>query len=386
MITVVLILSNTATPLYVRWQTEIGFSSTTLVTIFAAYMVGLVLTLLVAGQASDRIGRRPVLLPGLASAILACLTFASAHSVAMLLVARFLSGIAVGTVLTAGIASIVDIGGSKRRRQSSQIASIAMVLGAGLGPLLAGSLAHALSRPIVPTFVTELALLVSATAAALLALPFSDQTDDRKRAWRLRFPSVPRANRSHLAFGIAVFGPGITATSFVLSLGPSLLSKLIGVSSPFVAGSMACAMFLAATSVQLLPGTVSVRSVLMLGTGATAVAMAAIVISIATSSAIALIVAALLAGIGQGLGQLGALTLIGVHVPSERRAEANAVLNIGGYAPAGLLPLGAGYLIDIAGLTVGGTSFAVALATIAIGAGVFVSQLHPKAPSEYHPL
>ncbi|MEK1854253.1 MAG: hypothetical protein AAAC48_20900 [Phyllobacterium sp.] len=44
--------------------------------------------------------------------------------------------------------------------------------------------------------------------------------------------------------------------------------------------------------------------------------------------------AAVFAGAGQGLGQLEGLTLIGTHVPTNRRAEANAVLNIGGgYVP-----------------------------------------------------
>ncbi|HEY8700586.1 MAG TPA: MFS transporter, partial [Arthrobacter sp.] len=54
----------------------------------------------------------------------------------------------------------------------------------------------------------------------------------------------------HLVFGIAMFAPGITATSFVLSLGPSLLAKLLNISSPLIAGGMACIMFLTATGVQ----------------------------------------------------------------------------------------------------------------------------------------
>jgi cyanate permease len=72
------------------------------------------------------------------------------------------------------------------------------------------------------------------------------------------------------------------------------------------------------------------------------------------------------------MGQLGGLTLIGLHVPGERRAEANAVLNIGGYIPAGLMPLATGYLIDQAGLAVGAIFFAAALAAVAVSAGLFV--------------
>lgn len=368
-VTAVFILSNSATPLYVRWQTEIGFSSTTLTSILAAYIVGLLLTLLVAGQLSDQFGRRPVLLPGLIAAIVASLLFASAHSVPMLLLARFLSGIAVGVAVSAGMASIVDLGGPDRRRQASLLASVPMVLGAGIGPLLAGGLALALPQPVVPIFAVELAILTSATLVALF-LPMRSGTPDPRGGWRLRLPGVPASNHRHLICGIAVFGPGITATSFVLSLGPSLLSRLIGVTNPLIAGGMACAMFLTATGVQFLVSRCSVRTIFTLGAGATILSMVAIAAAVATSNSIVLGVAALLAGSGQGLGQLGGLTLIGLQVPGERRAEANAVLNIGGYVPAGLLPITTGIVIDQAGLATGATCFAIALATAAFAGGV----------------
>ena len=363
-ITAVFILSNSATPLYVRWQTAIGFSSATLTIIFAAYILGLLLTLLVAGQLSDRYGRKLVLLPGLAAALVACLLFASAHSVAMLIAARFLSGVAVGVVVSAGMAAVVDLGGPERRRKASLIASVSMVLGAGLGPLLAGGIALSLAEPVIPIFAVELAVLLTALAVVLV-LPLKHHGTKADHDWRLHLPSVPRANHRHLRFGIAVFGPGITATSFVLALGPSLLSHLLGVTSPLIAGGMACAMFLTATGVQFAARQFSVRTIFLCGAATTILSMAGIALAVISSNAAALIVAALLAGSGQGLGQLGGLTLIGLHVPGNHRAEANAVLNIGGYIPAGLMPVATGIVIDHAGLSLGATLFAVVLALIA---------------------
>jgi MFS family permease len=372
-VTAIFILSNSATPLYVRWQTAFGFSSATLTAIFAAYILGLLLTLLVAGQFADRFGRRSVLLPGLGAAIVACLLFAGAQSVAMLLVARCLSGVAVGTAVTAGMASIVDLGGPQRKRQASQLASVSMVLGAGLGPLLAGGLALGLSEPIIPIYAAEFVILASATLIAL-RLPLRKGGRPGGGIWRLRLPGVPRVNRRHLALGIAVFGPGITATSFVLSLGPSVLSRLTGVTNPLTAGAMACAMFLTATAVQFLARSLSIRTVFLLGALSTVLSMAGIGIAISTSGAIVLVVAALLAGAGQGLGQLGGLTLIGLHVPGERRAEANAVLNIGGYVPAGLMPMATGFVIDRGSLATGAGAFALTLAIVAVAGGAFVAQ------------
>jgi predicted MFS family arabinose efflux permease len=54
----------------------------------AFYIVGLLGSLLVSGVLSDRVGRRPVLLPALALAMAACLIFATASTVAALVVAR----------------------------------------------------------------------------------------------------------------------------------------------------------------------------------------------------------------------------------------------------------------------------------------------------------
>jgi MFS family permease len=372
LITAVFILSNSATPLYVRWQAEIGFTSGTLTTIFAAYIFGLLVALLVAGQLSDRYGRKVVLVPGLLSAIVACILFATAHNVAMLVIARLLSGVAVGVIVSAGMASVVDLGGPDRRKQASLVASAAMVLGAGLGPLLAGALARALTQPIIPIFSVELLVLVSALAIAAL-LPLRRPPHKAADEWRLHLPSVPHANRQHLALGIAVFGPGITATSFVLSLGPSLLSRLLGVTSPLIAGGMACAMFLTATGVQFAVKSLSIRTVFLLGSSAAILSMLGVTLAVNASIATVLILAALLAGAAQGLGQLGGLTLIGLHVPAHRRAEANAVLNFGGYIPAGLLPVATGYLIDKTGLVIGASTFAKALGACALMAVIFVA-------------
>lgn len=375
MVTVVFILSNSPTPLYLHWQQQLGFSSGTLTLIFAAYIGGLLVTLLLAGQLSDRWGRKPILIPGLLSAIIACVLFATASSIVMLSVARLLTGIAVGVIVSAGMAAVVDMGGSDGKRRASLAASVAMVFGAGLGPLMAGALAQTLQRPVITIFSIELIVLISALIVAI-TLPDHNYAGHLGRAEnsqsKLHFPTVPAANRQHLALGIAIFAPGITATAFVLSLGPSLLGKLLEIHSPLIAGGMACAMFLTATGVQFMVSRIHVRTIFLLGSASTILAMASLTIAIHASLVVLLVVAALLAGAGQGLGQLGGLTLIGTHVPDNHRAEANAVLNIGGYIPAGLLPVATGYLIDVVGLAAGATAFATVLAIAAALGGMFV--------------
>ncbi|SDJ14506.1 MFS transporter [Alteribacillus bidgolensis] len=371
MVTAVFILSNLPTPLYVYWQKEMDFSNGTLTLVFSAYIAGLLVTLLVAGQLSDRFGRKSVLYPGLTAALLACILFATASSVVALVVARFLSGIAVGVIVSAGMASVMDVGGSERKPLASLAASVTMVLGAGLGPLLAGVLAEVMTRPVVPIFTVELVILAIAYLV-VGKLPKRRIDSPQQGRWRLRMPSVPSANRLHLAFGIAVFAPGITATSFVLSLGPSLLSKLLNVTSPLVAGGTACVMFLAATGVQFMLKKLPVRTIFLIGATSTILSMLSMAGAVNASVALLLVIAAVLAGVGQGLGQLGGLTLIGLHVPEHRRAETNAILNIGGYIPAATLPVCAGYVIDYTGLAFGATTFTAVLSLIAGVAAIFV--------------
>ena len=118
-VTAVFALSNATQPLYVRWQDEIGFSAGTITVIFAVYIGGLLTALLVAGQLSDRYGRKPVLLPGIACGLAAAVLFAFADNVPMLVVARFLGGVAGGTAVSVGSAAIVDLGGPERRRRAS---------------------------------------------------------------------------------------------------------------------------------------------------------------------------------------------------------------------------------------------------------------------------
>ncbi|MEU4213460.1 MFS transporter [Streptomyces sp. NPDC026206] len=332
----------------------------------------------VIGVVSDRVGRKPVLLPALALTVLACGIFATATSVAALIVARLFTGIAVGAVVSAGMAAVTDVAGPDRKRLGALLASCAMVLGAGLGPLLAGVLSETLPAPTVTVFLVEIALLALAFLT-VLRMPVHRPAVVGKGAW-IRVPKVPQGNGRQLLLGIAVFAPGITSASFVLSLGPSLLSGLLGTTSRVVAGAMAFVMFLTATGVQFAVKQLQVRTILIAGSASIVAGMAALMAAVHTSSVTFLVVAAVLAGAGQGMGQLGGLSLLNSSVPGARLAEANAALNVSGYVPAGALPVSAGYLSDAIGLTNGATTFAVALIGLAVVGGLIVLAGRRRTP------
>jgi predicted MFS family arabinose efflux permease len=377
----VFVLSNAPTPLYVLWAESIGFSAGVLTAVFAAYIAGLLGALLVAGVVSDRVGRKPVLVPAVALAIVACVLFATAGSVPALALARFLAGIAVGATVSAGMAAVTDLAGPGLKRLAALASSSAMVLGAGAGPLLAGVLSEAAPGPTVTIFLVEIALLASALVVVVrLRLPRADRSG-AATAW-VRVPAVHPDGRTAVLLGIAVFAPGITATSFVLSLGPSVLAELLATTDRVVAGVMAFVMFLAAAGIQFAVQRAPVRAVLLAGAAATVGSMTALALALHTSSLALLAVAAVLAGTGQGMGQLGGLTAIGATVPSARLAEANAALNVGGYVPAAVLPLAAGFVSDAVGLVAGSTGFAVVMALAALAGAAIVGTRAPRPARE----
>lgn len=100
--------------------------------------------------------------------------------------------------------------------------------------------------------------------------------------------------------------------------------------------------------------------------------MVTLVVAVHTSSVPVLIASALLAGSGQGMGQIGGLSLLNSRIPPQHFAEASAAFNVGGYVPAGLLPVSAGYLSDAVGLTSGATVFGAVLSGLAVIGGLVV--------------
>jgi MFS family permease len=109
--------TNLATPLYAVYAERFGFSSLALTAIFAASAVVLVPALVVFGRLSDRFGRKPVILGGLAAGCVGLVLFATAQGTGWLLAARAVQGLAVGMISGAATAALVELDpGSAVRR------------------------------------------------------------------------------------------------------------------------------------------------------------------------------------------------------------------------------------------------------------------------------
>src|ERR1700677_3835733 len=101
--------SSAPSPLYVVYQSEWNFSATTLTTVFAVYVLGMIATLLVLGALSDHVGRRPVLAAAIALEAVSMALFIGANGVPVLLIGRLVQGVATGGALTTLGAALVDL-------------------------------------------------------------------------------------------------------------------------------------------------------------------------------------------------------------------------------------------------------------------------------------
>src|ERR1700722_11251941 len=98
--------STDPSALYGLYAHRDGLSPLTVTIVYAVYAAGIVVALLLAGHVSDWYGRRAVLLPALAVAVLAAVVFLVWKSLPGLLIARLLTGLALGSTVATATAYI----------------------------------------------------------------------------------------------------------------------------------------------------------------------------------------------------------------------------------------------------------------------------------------
>src|SRR5258707_12732795 len=107
--------------------------------LFTLFSVAQFLTIPILGTLSDRYGRRPVLLIGIAGEVLGYLLFGTAASLGMLYLARVVAGASSGNI-GAAQAYIADISTPRERTHSFGLLGAAVSVGFLFGPALGGFL------------------------------------------------------------------------------------------------------------------------------------------------------------------------------------------------------------------------------------------------------
>jgi MFS family permease len=110
--------------------------------IYATFAVGVIAVLLLFGHLSDQIGRRWVLLAGLAQSALSAGAFSVTDGPALLLVGRIRSGLSAGAFTGAATSTLVDLAPPDRCARARSWPRFANVGDLGCWPRLAGLLSE----------------------------------------------------------------------------------------------------------------------------------------------------------------------------------------------------------------------------------------------------
>lgn len=364
--------STVATPLYVIYKQQLGFSQITLTLIYAVYVVGNLTALLIFGRMSDQVGRRRTAVLAIGIAIVGALVFLFAHGVASLYIARVLSGLAIGIGASTGTAWLAELIAERDRSRATVIATITNFAGLGLGALIAGLLAEYVALPLRTPFIVYLATLV--VVAALLA--FAHETVHRPLAAFTQLSVRPRASvppsirPQFVAPAVTGFG-AMALVAFFAALAPSVLANELHVTSHAIAGAIFLELASAVAIVIALTRSMSSSAAMLWSLGLMLPSLALIVIAQFAGSLGVMIVATASCGVAAGLGYRGSLQVVNQIAPDDRRAEVVSAYFICCFLGNALPVIGIGVLSTVISSTVASLVFAATIAGFAAVALVF---------------
>ena len=278
--------------------------------IFAAYAVGVAVSLYLVGHVSDWWGRRVVFIAALAVEIVAAVMFLLWQDVTGLIVARFVSGVGIGGLTATATAHIAEL--RAVAVPSSTIAPVvsnfANIGGLAVGPLVAGALITWVPAPLDTPYAVFLGLLVLALVATA-AIP---ETVDRgqRRRYRPQRIAIPAAARGAFrAAGTGAF-TGFAVFGLMMALTPTVLAQAMGVTSRLAAGAVPFAVFMSAAVAQVLTVRLGLRRQLLLSWIFMGAGIALLAVAVALGALAAFVIR------GEELAAIFLIAYVGLAVPT----------------------------------------------------------------------
>lgn len=319
--------TNVPTPLLLVYRSLLDLPATTLTAIFGVYAIGLLPALLVAGPASDRLGRRPVTLPFVVLSAAASLVFIpAANSVLLLFVGRFLQGVVSGVVFSVGSAWLAEL--SDTPADAARRAGLALSVGWALGPLtsglvaeftgIAGGMEGGFGATVAP-YLIHLAIM----APALLMMRSVAETLQRGTAKRPLFNlGVPTAARTAFAWFVAPAAVYVFVyPSVSITILPLLLERQLGGSGVAITAVVAGLTLMTGALVQRRAAGLQPGDAMLSGLGSGLVGFVLALVAASIGSWPLLLPVAILIGAGYGFTLAGGLAATEIlAAPSERGA------------------------------------------------------------------
>lgn len=155
--------ANQFVPLLAVYRNSLGLSDPQATAIFGVYALGLIPGLLLAGPASDRYGRRSLMIGFAALSLLATAVLITGRwGSTGLYAGRLLTGVVSGAVFSIGTAWVKELSADVPPGGGARRATLALSAGFAVGPLVAGPLAQWVPEPELLPYLLHLLLAVVA--------------------------------------------------------------------------------------------------------------------------------------------------------------------------------------------------------------------------------
>jgi MFS family permease len=367
LLAVALGVSGAPAPLYGVYEREWHLAPITTTLVFAVYAFAALGSVLVAGQLSDRYGRKPLLVAAVVTMVVGLVIFMTAQGVAALFVARALHGAAVGATVVAGSAALLDLRPNDGAR-SGHLSGIMFNVGMAVTILGASLLAQYGPDPLVtPYAVVGLVVLL-----LLLNLLMMGETHQTRSTTRIRItrPSVPADIRHDFRFAVLGVMASWSVLGVYLSLFPAFAGESTGIHSLVFGGAVVAAMASAAAVSQAFGVRIVPRTAAIIGDFATAVALVASVLALDSHHAWLVAAAAVFMGLSFGLAFGGSLRHLGRVVPANHRGEVMSAYYVLAYGAMAVPTILAGWAATQWSLSAIFPWFTAAVALACVLAGV----------------
>ncbi|MEV8395456.1 MULTISPECIES: MFS transporter [unclassified Streptomyces] len=359
------------TPLYGLYRAQLGFSELIVTVVFAVYALGVIAVLLLAGDLSDQVGRRPVLLAALGLSAGSALCFLFEGGLPLLFAGRLLSGFAAGLLSGAATVTVLELAPPGHEARAGLAATAANMGGLGCGPLLAGLLAQYAPWPLRLPFLVHLALVASASVLTWF-LPETVAHPTRRPRLKPQGLVVPPEVRGVFAPSALAAFAGFALLGLFTAVAPSFVAQTLNVRNLAVSGAVVFSLFLASTIGQALMGRLGVRRALPSGCLVLVAGLVLVGTSLAVESLALLVVGAVLGGLGQGLSFRAAMTAVSGAAPPEHRGGTVSALFVVAYTGISLPVVGVGALTLGLGLKGAGLTFTACVMVLVACVAVYL--------------
>lgn len=363
--------SNFATPLFPIYERQYGFGSATVTLLFSVYVAALIPAMLTLGRITDRVGRRPALVAGVAITAISSLAFAGARNVGWLFAGEIIYGVAAGLVMSASAVTIRELHPRQHAGSGALAAMVAAAAGLTLGPLVSGVLASLTPWPTVAPFVLDI-VLAAALALALLRIP-ETRPDVPAPATKPPVLHVPPAIRRPWVAAALASATAWMLMGWILGLSPSFLHEQLGVhvTQPVVAGLFAAVVVATNGATQLVlrrhHGKVPA---LRLGIALLVLGLTVFAVSPHAGGLLVAVLGGMIAGIGGGLVQPSTMATIQGIAPDHARGGVTSAFLSASYLAMSLPVVAAGLGASAAGVDLGTISwwYLATLTAVAVAA------------------